>query len=122
MIQKDIVLYTAVSLRDAAVFFAGTKRVSFVYTGVSRREEEGDRHALRVVSRFGFVCIRTGVRDPDHCDLSGGGTPVSCGVSAHRLWLRLSAQIGKEVSMKIVVVKSPRFLKGILRMLFGIRE
>ena len=41
---------------------------------------------------------------------------------AHWLRLCLYAQIGKEDTMKIVVVKSPKFLKGILRMIFGMKE
>ena len=79
-------------------------------------------YALRLVPFLWFVRTGIGVRHPDISYLSGGGAPVPCGVSADRLRLRLSVQIGKEFRMKIVIVKSPKFLKGILRMLFGIRE
>ena len=64
----------------------------------------------------------SGDRYSDCRYLSGGSAPVPCGISADRLRLCLSAQVGKEVPMKIVVVKSPRFLNGILRKLFGIKE
>ena len=79
-------------------------------------------YALRLVPFLWVVRAGIGVRHPNISYLSGGGAPVPCGVSADRLWLCLSAQVGKEIYMKIVIVKSPKFLKGILRMLFGIKE
>ena len=93
-----------------------------VYTDNESRRERGEVYALRLVPFFWLVRTGIGVRYPDISDLSGGCAPVPCGVSADWLRLCLPAQVGKENGMKIVIVKSPKFLKGILRMLFGIRE
>ena len=89
---------------------------------MSKRNERSVGYALGMVSLYGSVRLCVGCGDP-HCrNFSGGGAPVSCGVSADWLRLCLSATVGKEGSMKIVVVKSPKLLAGILRRLFGIRE
>lgn len=85
-------------------------------------KEGGELYALWMVSLYWPVRLGAGMRYFDLCHLSGGGAPVPCGIFADWLWLRVYAQVGKEKRMKIVVVKSPKFLKGILRMLFGIRE
>ena len=70
----------------------------------------------------GIVCVRVGSRDIDCGNFSGGSTPVSRCIFAHWLRMCLYAQVGKEDIMKIVVVKSPKFLIGILRLLFGMKE
>ena len=77
---------------------------------------------MQMVSLYRSVRLGAGLRYSDLRHLPGGSAPVPCGVSAHWLWLCVHAQVGKENGMKIVVVRSPKFLKGILRMLFGIRE
>ena len=89
---------------------------------LSQGREGGGLYALRMVSFHWAVRLGAGLWYSDLCHLSGGGAPVPCGIFAHRLRLCVYAQVGKENGMKIVVVKSPKFLKGILRMLFGIRE
>ena len=68
------------------------------------------------------VCVCVGSRDFDCGNLPGWGALVPGCIFAHWLRLCLYAQIGKEDTMKIVVVKSPKFLKGILRMIFGMKE
>ena len=95
--------------------------VMYIMT-MSQRKEGGELYALRLVSVSRYVCLGAWVRYPDICHISGGRAPLPCGISADRLRLCLYAQVGKEIAMKIVIVKSPKFLKGILRMLFGIRE
>ena len=75
-----------------------------------------------MVSVSGALRIGAGGRDPYCRDFSRGCALVPCGLFAHWLRLCLYAQIGKEDTMKIVVVKSPKFLKGILRMIFGMKE
>ena len=89
---------------------------------VSQGKEGGESYALRMVSFYWPVRFGAGMWYFDLSHLSGGSAPVPCGIFADWLWLRVYAQVGKEKRMKIVVVKSPKFLKGILRMLFGIRE
>lgn len=103
-------------------FYPRTKAACDVYTENESRKEGGELYALWLVPFFGTLCSGIGVRNPDIRYFSGRCAPVSCGISAHWLRLCLYAQVGKEIGMKIVIVKSPKFLKGILRMLFGIRE
>lgn len=68
------------------------------------------------------MCVCVGSGDLDRGNFPGGGAPVSCCIFAHWLRLYLYAQVGKEDIMKIVVVKSPKFLAGLLRLLFGMKE
>ena len=75
-----------------------------------------------MVPAHGTMRAGAGTGYSDCCGLSGWGAPIPCGIFAVWLRLRLPAQIGKEVPMKIVVVKSPKFLNGILRKLFGIKD
>ena len=89
---------------------------------LSPRNERSGGYALGMVSFSGGVRLCSGGRDPYCGDFSRGGAPVPCGISAHWLRLCLPAQVGKEVSMKIVVIKSPKLLAGLLRRLLGIRE
>ena len=106
----------------ALPFLIAQTEQSLYILKMSQRKEEGGLYALRLESFSGFVRVCAGMRYPDFRNFSGRCTPVSCGVFADWLRLCLPAQVGREDSMKIVVVKSPKFLKGILRMLFGIRE
>ena len=89
---------------------------------MSQGEEGGELYALRLVPFDRRMRIGAWVRDFNICHFSGRRTPLSCGISAHWLRVCLSAQVGKGIGMKIIIVKSPKILKGILRMLFGIRE
>ena len=66
------------------------------------------------------MCPGTWSWHSDHSDFSGRRAPVPCGVFADLLRLCLSAQVRKEVSMKIVVVKSPKALRGLLQKLFSL--
>ena len=62
-----------------------------------------------------------GTGHPDRGRLSCGVSDVSGGVSADRLRDRMLK--GREVTtMKIVIWKAPRCLRGLLRRMFGIRE
>ena len=99
-----------------------TKAACGVYTESESKKEGGERYALWLVSVSRTVRVGIGVWNSDIRDFSGRCAPVSGGIFAHWLRLCLYAQVGKEIGMKIVIVKSPKFLKGILRMLFGIRE
>lgn len=67
--------------------------------------------------------VRTGpgAGDPDRRHLPGWCADVPGGVSADRLRDRMLK--GREVTtMKIVIWKAPRCLRGLLRRMFGIRE
>ena len=72
----------------------------------------------------GSRIVRPGFRDRyfGGGDLSCGSALVPGGVSADHLRIRLSSQVREEENMKIVVVKSPKYFRGILRKLFGIKE
>ncbi len=48
-----------------------------------------------------------------HCDI---------GHSANIAWYHLLQKLKRGIVMKIVVVKSPKFLSGFLRMVFGIKK
>lgn len=84
--------------------------------------ERSEGYAGRMVPLSGTVWICVGSGDLDRGNFPGGSAPVSCCIFAHWLRLCLYAQVGKEDIMKIVVVKSPKFLAGLLRMLFGMKE
>lgn len=109
-------------MHGAPRFVAAPNRSGRNILIVSHRIEGGVDDAGRMVSVPRDVRFGTGSGNFDRCDFPCGGAPVPCGVFAHWLRLCLYAQVRKEVSMKIVIVKSPKFLAGILRMLFGIRE
>ena len=109
-------------MRHPLAFICAQKLPVLYIMRMSRRKEGGELYALRLVSVSWCVRFGTWVRNPDICHISGGRAPLPCGISADWLRLCLYAQVGKENGMKIVIVKSPKFLKGILRMLFGIRE
>ncbi len=103
-------------------FVVCTNDVPLYIMILSQGRERGDLYALRMEPFYRSVCSGAGLWHSDLRHLSGGSAPVPCGISADWLRLCVYAQVGKENGMKIVVVKSPKFLKGILRMLFGIRE
>ena len=71
----------------------------------------------------GRLCGGAGGRDPDCGDLSGRGADVFGGGPADCVRLRLLQALAEKgaVSMNIVVWKSPKALRGILRRLFGVK-
>jgi len=54
-------------------------------------------------------------------DFSDRGTPVFGGIFVGGLWLDLYQAIVRRGVMKVVIVKPPRFLGGILRRIFHIK-
>jgi len=85
------------------------------------REQGGD--ANETLPLAGSLRCRAGLRYSDCGDLSYRVPSVPCGVSADRLRLRLYAQVEKGgPPMKIVVIKSPKFLGGILKRIFKMKE
>lgn len=70
----------------------------------------------------GVLRHRTGLRNLNRGDLSYRSAAVSGSFFADRLWLRLLPTLRKENFMNIVVWKSPKALRGILRKLFRIKE
>ena len=87
-----------------------------------RSEERSDGNGLSMGQILWCLRFVAGDRNSDHGNLSGGGAPVSGCVFADRVRLHLPAQIGRRDSMKIVVLKSPRMLSGLLRKIFGMKE
>ena len=58
--------------------------------------------------------------DLDH--FSGGSTVVPGCILIDCLWLRLLSPVERRPFMNIVIWKSPKALRGILRKIFGMRE
>ena len=87
----------------------------------------------RRVPPVGPLCRSAGSRYSDYRDFSGGGAAVPSGLSADRLRLCVLPAVTKAVfdrrmiiikrrrHMNIVVWKSPKMLRGILRKLFKVK-
>lgn len=70
----------------------------------------------------GFLCGGAGSWYPDRGNFPRGGIAVFSGVLVDCMWLRLLSALGRSAEMNIVVWKSPKALRGILRRLFKIHE
>ena len=93
-----------------------------IYWGRGRERERDVSLERRRVPPWD-LCHRPGVWDPYRGHLSGGGAAVSGRVPSHRLRLRLlPTPLKGEGSMRIVVWKSPKALRGLLRRLFRVEE
>ena len=71
---------------------------------------------------LGILCCGIGSRNPDRGHFSGGGSAVSGGVFADCVRLCLLPALERSMAMNIVVWKSPKCLRGILRKLFRVRS
>ena len=70
---------------------------------------------------FGRLCGGAGSRDSDRGNFSGGRADVSGSSAADCLRLCLLPALERRRCMNIVVWKSPKALRGILRKLFRIK-
>ena len=72
------------------------------------------------VGRNLCACIGSGYSDCGN--FSCGGAPFFGGVSVAHMRIRLPLQVRKEENMKIVVLNSPKWCRGILRKLLGLHK
>ena len=93
------------------------------YTGEERRRRAHVSWKGRRLLAAGYVRSGSGGRNPHYGNFPGGSSVVPGGIRTHRVRLRLLQALAEKgaVSMNIVVWKSPKALRGILRRLFGVK-